>query len=137
MSNLVLLTELLGRLPWPAGTNSKLVTLAQCRCPTAQLLARVDSVNERGEKIGPSSSGSFSAGSFSSKQVPSHDEVLVVSDSKAPTDRASLAATVEDNERRSNTLLLWKQLGATIGDDNWQKYIDKVGQKVHVGWVWM
>ena len=126
MSDLVLLTELLGRLPWPAGTNSKLVTFAQCRCPTAQLLACVDSVNARGKKIGRKST--FSRSSVYSNQVPNYDEVLVVSDSKAPTDIASLASTIAENKRRRDTLLLLKHLGATRGDGTWHKLIDRVSQ---------
>jgi len=47
-SNGWLLAQLLKQLPWPAGTTSKLFTLAQCRCPTAQLLANVESVGDTG-----------------------------------------------------------------------------------------
>ena len=63
VSNLWLLTQLLELLHWPAGVNSKIITLAQCRCPTAHLLVEVDSIDETGNRRQSSTRSSSRNGS--------------------------------------------------------------------------
>ena len=99
-----LLTRLLERVPWPAGPTSKLLTLAQCRCPIAQRLADVESVGDTGTlKVNERRRSSF----------------------RQP---ASLGEIDLENERRSDILIVWQKLQATSGDVGWLKVIEDAHQ---------
>ena len=106
-----LLVQLLEWLPWPTGANSKLITLAQCRCPTAHLLMQVDSVDENGIKRQRSLARSMSG------QILNENEVLVPRGSATnDATMADAAEVFEQNRRRVGILVAWQELRATCSD---------------------
>jgi hypothetical protein len=113
-SNGWLLVQLLEQLPWPAGTTSKLFTLAQCRCPTAQLLVNVETAGDMGGlQLSARRRSSFAL------------EGCVL---------ASLADVDVQNKRRSDILLVWQKLWATGSDTGWLEVIEtahRAGQIRH------
>eukprot|EP00618_Florenciella_parvula_P016977 CAMPEP_0119473200 /NCGR_PEP_ID=MMETSP1344-20130328/4942_1 /TAXON_ID=236787 /ORGANISM="Florenciella parvula, Strain CCMP2471" /LENGTH=2127 /DNA_ID=CAMNT_0007506261 /DNA_START=134 /DNA_END=6517 /DNA_ORIENTATION=- len=107
-SNGWLLVQLLEQLPWPAGTTSKLFTLAQCRCPTAQLLVNVETAGDMGGlQLSARRRSSFALGG------------CVV---------ASPADVDVQNKRRSDILLVWQKLWATGSDAGWLEVITSAHQ---------
>ena len=103
-----LLTRLLEQVPWPAGPTSKLLTLAQCRCPMAQLLAGVESVGDIGTlKVNERRQSSLALHGGG---------------------RAALREIDLENERRSDILIVWQKLQATSGDVGWLKVIKDAHQ---------
>jgi hypothetical protein len=99
-----LLTRLLEQVPWPAGPTSKLLTLAQCRCPMAQLLVGVESVGDTG-----------------TLKVNEHRQSSLALHGGG---RAALREIDLENERRSDILIVWQKLQATSGDVGWLKVIE-------------
>ena len=105
-----LLTTLLERVPWPAGPTSKLLTLAQCRCPIVQLLPDVESVGYTGTlKVNehPRSSLALHGGG----RVALRDREIDL-----------------ENERRSDILIVWQKLQATSGDIGWLRVVKDAHQ---------
>ena len=115
-----LLTTLLERVPWPAGPTSKLLTLAQCRCPMAQLLADVETVGNTGTlKVNKRRrQSSFMV----------HFPLSRSSFGLHGRDRALLEGIDLENERRSSILIVWQKLQATSGDVRWLKVIEGAHQ---------
>ena len=103
-----LLAQLLKWLPWPAGTNSKLFTLAQCRCPTAQLLLNVEA-----------------AGDMGGLQLNVARRFSLAEEGFGPRGMRDLDA---QNKKRSDVLLAWQRLWATSTDAGWLEVIRSMHQ---------